>query len=65
MGVGEATMKTKVCVAVGVSDGIRVGKGVTLGVRVTGMKAAVCVDAASAVCATIKLIAPGRGVGIC
>jgi hypothetical protein len=41
MGVGEATMKTKVGVAVGVSDGIRVGKGVTLGVRVGGMSAAV------------------------
>lgn len=41
------------------------GKGVSVGVNVGGIKAAVCVAAAAAVCATISLIAFGIGVGIC
>ena len=63
--VDVGNRKIKVGVIVGVFTGVRDGKGVKVEVRVGGMRAAVSVAAAAAVCATINLIAPGIGVEIC
>lgn len=61
--VGVKSTKIKVGDGEGVMLGVQVGSGVHVGVRVGGSSAAVCVEAACAVCTTIVLIAPG-GSGV-
>jgi hypothetical protein len=62
--VGDEILKTNVSVTVGVTLAVLVGKGVKDGVRVSGIRAAVWLAAAAAVCATIISTTPGADVGI-
>ena len=55
----------KVAVLIGVTLTVLVGKGAGEGISVGGIRAAVCVAAAAAVCATIVSMMPGTEVGIC
>jgi len=64
VGVRDASTKKKVGVGDGVGVGVLLGGGVELAGEVGGALAAVCVDAAAAVCATIVSTAPGTGDGI-